>query len=408
MSDTAILFDPFTGDEEIEYVPQDEPSVSCALMAWRNQHIHPEGALGGRRTEGHVESAGSSLFNTPPKLCSPPVSAFLSFLSCGAQTLSDSQADAPEPASHPEGALGGRVTTGHVKFEGSSLVNTPPKLCYPPIASPFPIVSSAHPLNNLQIDTSVTSIVHLEGARGGRMTNGAIKSLGDPLFNTPPEVSHSLPPSISTFAPPNGLSPPNHSSEHPQTSANIVTQLCNKPGIPFDKGMPEPDPPPSSLPNSEGTAAGGDSSSSAQEALLHSPTSNNSGSAREALLYNRSSRSAQARALLKRTATEDGSSPLRCARARPKVPPYRRRASGGVSKLPTWRTRESGTVRDAHSSKFCWKVSYKHISFPLPLPPYAIPDMDHEDTKDKAQPPETVVFCLRRVLKKPPKDPTKS
>ena len=75
----------------------------------------------------------------------------------------------PEPASHPEGALGGRVTTGHVKFEGSSLVNTPPELCYPPIASPFPIVSSAHPLNNPQIDPSVTSIVHLEGARGGRM-----------------------------------------------------------------------------------------------------------------------------------------------------------------------------------------------------------------------------------------------
>ena len=222
------------------------------------------------------------------------------------------------------------------------------------------------------------------------MTNGAIKSLGGPLFNTPPEVSHSLPPSISTFAPPNGLSPPNHSSEHPQTSANIATQLCNKQGIPFDKGMPEPDPPPSSLPDSEGTAAGGDCSGSAREVLLHSPTSNNSGSAQEALLYKRSS------------------SPLRRARARPKAPPYRRRASGGVSKLPTWRTRGPGTVRDAHSSKFCWKVSYKHISFPLPLPPYAIPDMDHEDTKDKAQPPETVVFRLRRVLKKPPKDPTKS
>ena len=246
MSDTAILFDPFTGDEEIEYVPQDEPSVSCALMAWRNQHIHPEGALGGRRTRGHVESAGSSLFNTPPKLCSPPVSASLSFISCGAQTLSDLQGDATKP-SHPEGALGGRVTTGHVKFEGSSFVNTPPELCYPPIASPFPIVSSAHPLNNPQIDPSVTSIVHLEGARGGRMTNSAIKSLGGPLFNTPPEVSHSPPPSISTFAPPNGLSPP------------------------------------SSLPDSEGTAARGD----------------NSGSAREALLYKRSSRSARARALLK-------------------------------------------------------------------------------------------------------------
>ena len=189
------------------------------------------------------------------------------------------------------------------------------------------------------------------GARGGRMTNGAIKSLGGPLFNTPPEVSHSPPPPILTFALPINLSPPNHRSKHPTISANIVTQQCNKPGIPFDKSRPKPDPPPFFLPNSEGTAAGGDSSGStqevllhinssgsAQEVLLHSPTGNNSGSAREVLLYKRSSHSAQARVLLKQMATEDGSSPLRCARARPKAPPYQQRALGRVSKLPTWRT----------------------------------------------------------------------
>ena len=150
MFNTAILFNPFTGDKEIEYVLQDKPSVSCALMVWCNQHIHPESALGGRRTKSHVESAGSLLFNTPPKLCSSPVSASLSFISCGMQTLSDFQGDATKPASHPEGALGMRVTTSHVKYEGSLLVNTPPELCYPqslPLFQLFQCTSTQQPAN---------------------------------------------------------------------------------------------------------------------------------------------------------------------------------------------------------------------------------------------------------------------
>ena len=240
----AFFANTYSHAPELAFSPPSIPAPPCAAPQEissdpRSPETEREPPKDGR--QGILRFAGGVEIHTPPKLRpslnpAPPVSP----APC-ATTKLHKQINLNNKHNHPEGALGGRETEGYSQSAGSSLFNTPLKLCSPPIASPLPIALSELSLNNTQ--------------------------------RNPPD-------------------------RNPKTVAF-------------------------SMPVSEGTAAGGIRSGSAQEVLLRN---NNSGSAQEVPPHEAS---IPGKTSPHRVATEDGSSPLSSAKAKPPDP---RDAPGGASK----------------------------------------------------------------------------